>query len=254
MKEKGFSESGRLLQQLGKENDGLVLSPKMAPESRSRISWLRVGVVVVVMGLGLGMFSLTIRTGAQSAFPKESELERRIPGLGVAEVVAPTPTEDERAPGPTASPQQRLLHRSRDLRARLGPNIIPFANRSMLQDSLFQELMNMGAHPVSIEVEVLRVQGSKDKDAERPVLANVRVRLRGAEADDPDDALRGLEDRLMLSWHVLGKYATQGKVAIGEAQIEVGQPTPWSERYDGRRLTGFWTGRISPEAFFLQGG
>jgi len=122
----------------------------------------------------------------------------------------------------------------------------------MLENSLFQEFLNLGAEPLSVKVDALRVRGSLDKDSRRPVLANLALEFQGIGGEDGEERMTLFEERLLTAWLVLGKYATLGKVSLDSVRISVREPTPWDERYEGRSLAGLWTGNIQAEQLFIR--
>ena len=79
---------------------------------------------------------------------------------------------------------------------------------------------------------------------------NLALEFQGISGDDSEQRMTRFEDRLMTIWVVLGKYATLGKVSLGEVRITVREPTPWDEVYEGRVLAGVWTGRVAAEELF----
>ncbi len=211
-----------------------------------RFSALRVLSILAFGLLAVGGVRLWIVTGAQSDFPLESEL-----GGGGAQAAADSAGAAESSVPPQA-PAPNLQQRVHRLRNAVSQNIVPFSSAQMLEDSLFQECLNLGLQPTSVRVEALRVKGSLDKDSQRPVLANIRVEFKGVPGADEELRMLGFEDLLLTVWLVLGKYATLGKVAVGEARLVVREPTPWDESYEGRALAGLWTGSIPPEQLIMR--
>jgi len=215
-------------------------------------------VITIVIGLAIvGAVRTWIYTGANSVFPKESELAQGNSGR----VRSGSLTDDEvpdkgvlpaKVSVPPVAPSEGLQQRVLRLRNEVKGNIVPFSSAEMLENSLFQEFLNLGEQPLAVKVEALRVRGSLDKDSRRPVLANLKVEFQGVRGDDSEERMTRFEDRLLTAWLVLGKYATLGKVSLDEVHISVREPTPWDERYEGRFLAGLWTGSIPPEQLFMR--
>jgi len=247
----GSDDDRKWLKGFGRHDEGIVL--KMPTPTVSSFSMSRVGTIILIGALVLGSYRFYIRTGALASYPTEDELG--VPGLPDAAVVLPRepkPDAQESSSSGKLEDGNRLFRsKALRLRNRVVGNIVPFSNAQMMEDSLFKEFQNLGVRPVQIEVDALRVRGSKDRDDQRPVQADVVVELAGILDKDAERRLALVEERLLTTAFVLGKYATQGKVDLNRVRIEIREPTPWSETYEGRTLAGLWTGRILPENLFL---
>jgi hypothetical protein len=260
LENRGESEDARPLGRLGGPNDGALGTPSQGAPGR-----FSVGRVILVLAVGLvlvGLYRTYIRTGALSEFPTEAQLQTpaSLPGgeseattdaSGAVAGAASEAADAAGTPAPSAPVPGAALHsRVMRIRNQVKGNIVPFSSAEMLENSLFQEFLNLGAQPSSVRVEALRVRGSKDIDARRPVLANLEIEFQGIAGEDSDERMTEFEDRLLTAWLVLGKYATLGKVTLSDVRISVREPTPWDELYDGKILAGLWTGRIPPEELF----
>jgi len=253
-------DSAESLVVLGSRGDGL--SPSATSSYRGPFSVWRVVLALLIGFAVVGSYRLYVRTGALSAFPTESQLQNRR-ALDAAETAAASLDGDGAAgadtsgklsqaspPPPPVDPRVDRHKRVLRIRNQVKGNIVPFSSAEMLENSLFQEFLNLGAQPSSVKVEALRVKGSLDKDSRRPVLANLKIEFQGVAGQDDDQRMIRFEDRMLTAWLVLGKYATLGKVTLSEARISVREPTPWDESYEGRDLAGLWTGTIPAEELF----
>ncbi|HCP46629.1 MAG TPA: hypothetical protein DIU15_11325 [Deltaproteobacteria bacterium] len=247
----GSDADRKWLKGFGRHEEAVVL--KAPPKPTPGFSLSRVVVVLLIGVAVLGSYRFYIRTGALDSFPVEDELG--VPGAPdsvSSETTGVTPPSDTVAEPPSSEDANRLFRaKALRLRNKVVGNIVPFSNAQMMEDSLFKEFQNLGVRPVQIKVDALRVRGSKDRDDQRPVQADVVVELAGIRDKDAERRLALVEERLLTTAFVLGKYATQGKVELNAVRIEIREPTPWSETYEGRNLAGLWTGRILPENLFL---
>ena len=241
---KGGSESGRLLENFGRYDDGVVVA---ARGGRELFNPWRVLLTVLIGAALIGSYSIYVATAASTHFPTEEELAKRVPGGFRANIKPDLPVreggEDER--------EAELFQRSaadRALRDSLQGQIIHFSNREGLEDALFQELLNARVSPLSVEVEALELRGGTEL-GEVPVRANVTVKLsapRGAEYGDAN-----FQRTLKTAWMLLGKYQAQGRIRFEGATVVVADPLPWDELYDGKRLLGLWNGQVQADDLFL---
>jgi len=260
LENRGESDDVRPLGRLGGRDDSVLGSPSQA--ALGRFSALRV-IFVLVVGFALvGLYRTYIRTGALSEFPTEEQLQTRVAPsdggpegdtdavVGAADAAGQGAAQKSPSAPSTPVPGAALHSRVMRIRNQVKGNIVPFSSAEMLENSLFQEFLNLGAQPSSVHVEALRVRGSLDMNSRRPVLANLEIEFQGIAGEDSDERMTEFEDRLLTAWLVLGKYATLGKVTLSDVRISVREPTPWDELYDGKTLAGLWTGNVPPEELF----
>jgi hypothetical protein len=237
------------LEGFGRYDDGIVVHRS----GRREINAIRVLLLVMVGAALIGFRWLWVKTIAEAAYPEESELIRRADpapttsGNPLRSVDAVSASADV---GLTTAELQERERESR-LRSRMGGHVLDFNTPEQLEDALFQELMNRGATPRSIEVESLREKGTQDNQRRRPTQAHLKIELAGVSANE-DEGYDQLMERLTLTWLLVGKYQTLGRITFEDVTIRVAPPLPFERRYEGRRLAGYWDGQITSTELFLE--
>jgi hypothetical protein len=183
----------------------------------------------------------------------ESELETRVPGaVGLRKPSNQLTTMDSPA-GSTALqlPPENLERRAREkmVRQKIRSSIIDFTSAETLEDALFQELTNAGSKPMSVTVEPLGRKGSSDKYNRRPTKANLTIELRKISAEG-DAGYEVLEERLIHSWLLAGKYSTLGRLQFEKVEVIIAPPLAWSQTYLGRDLGLLWEQQLNAADLF----
>lgn len=243
-------QSGERLERFGRYDDGIV---KAAGPPGSRFNLFRVLVSILMGCVLIASYYLWIRTSAESSFPPESEVEKRMPGaVGLHKPSAQLASIDSPVGSSALQlPPEELERRARELsvRQRVRSAVADFTSSTSLEDALFQELTNSGAKPISVRVEPLGEVGSRDKYNRRPTTANLTVQL-GAISESGDRGFEVLEERLIYTWLLVGKYATLGRISFEDVELTVQPPLAWNQRYEGRELGLLWEQQIQSEDLF----
>ena len=244
LEKRGRSAEGQLLEGLGRFDDGLLVPQRQRAE---RINVVRVGLIVILASMVIGSYTIYVRTAAQSPFPTEDELERKVPGTGgwaVKPVLEQSPAaireQDE---------QMKRVAEDRILKNRLVGDMRHFNNDETLEDAFFQDLLNLGLSPREVRVQALALRGGTEL-GERPVRANLTLDLAGVRAPEGEDQLERLQSSLKLIWLLVGKYSDQGNVSFESVRVKLGEPTPWDHAYEGRKLVAFWNLQIDGDSLF----
>jgi hypothetical protein len=135
------------------------------------------------------------------------------------------------------------------LRQRVGQGTRGFDDAAGLEDALFQELQNAGCRPRAARVIAKRLRGGTGPAARRPSEADIELTLSGVDAEG--DVAEQIEERLLLAWLLLGKYAEIGHVDLGDVSIRFVAPTPYADQQRGRDLAQFWSGRLESAQLLL---
>jgi len=243
-------ETGQRLERFGRYDDGIV---RAQGPSRNNFSVFRVLLVVCLGGALILSYTLYIRTAATSAFPMESELAGRMPGaVGIRKPSLQLSTVDSPVGSLAGQPAaQDLVRRAREkeVRQKVRGSIVDFTTSETLQDAIFQELINAGVKPVAVVVEPLGHKGSADKYSRRPTKANLTISLSKVSVTG-DRGYEVLEERLIHTWLLIGKYSALGRIQFEDVKITVAPPLAWSQRYEGRRLGLLWEQQIEATALF----
>jgi len=231
MDTKGAGPDGRLLENFGRVDDGIVLSAR-----RDRgTNWYRIAGVVAVAAVAIAFGHTWVRTVAQTPYPTEAELVANQRGDGPA------------VPGEVAdrigrSVPKTALDMERRLRSQVAGEVPHFGTSEELEDVMFAELMNLGIRPMSVEIDPIRLQGSGDYDRDRPVEANIWIRLNSVQERE-GEVVEVIHERLALVWFVTAKYSVHGKVTFRDVKTSFGLPNPYQVVREGRELTPLWSGR-----------
>jgi hypothetical protein len=213
--------------------DDTLVALQMAKPINAQFSMLRVFLLVVLGGSLVGGWYIYVRTGAVQQFPTESEL---------AQTAAPTP--DPREAATPLSPPVQL--RDAQLRARVGSNIRAFGNPAELKDAIFMELQNLGCRPLQVEVKVLASRGVRH----RPTEIELDIRQAAVPAGDAKQILAHIQDRLGMTWMLVGKYGEKGKVTARTVTVQLEGQAVWKR--DGNRLVALYKGATSSSDLFLK--
>ncbi len=237
---KGAGKEGALLQNFGVVDDGIVLRAKNRPKGPN---WWRTVALIAVGVVVIAVWHTYVRTIADTAYPTEAELVAKTQGDGPqipGEVATPAPRE---ATSTTAIDIERRL------RSRVSGEIREFANSEELENLMFQELTNLRVNPMTVKVKPIRLQGTGDVGRDRPIEADVSVKLAGVNAEG-DVLFSTIHERLVLTWLVIAKYSRQGRVQFGTVTTRFGQPSPYEKVVEGREIQG--TGRRPLKDLLLQ--
>lgn len=240
MDQKGGSPAGELLEKFGVVDDGIVLRA----QRRRGPNWWRTAGIVLVGAAIIGLWHTWVRTVALTSYPTEAELVSSQQGDGPA-----IPGEVARKPVRNAAPQTAL-----DIERRLKPRVVGdiqrFASADELENVMFAELINLGVKPLGVDVDALRVKASGDYDRDRPIEADITIRLAGI--DEEESVAEMIQERITLSWFVTAKYSLQGKVNFRQVRTSFGPPSPYQNETEGKELLALWTGRRSAKDLLLK--
>jgi hypothetical protein len=240
-KRDGAQDGG--LEGFGRYDDGVVA---VGGRKEGPFNVFRVLLIVLLGAIAIGFWWMWVSTVATTGYPAEADLIR---GPVERPTEPSTAGDDPATAAPVAEGIDRArLERERTIREGLGGILIQFHTPEELEDAFFRELANRGASPMSVEVDSIHQAGTQDIDHRRPTQANLVLELRGV----PDDDYEALEDVLMLSWMLVGKYQTLGKIAFERVEVKVAPPLPFHGRYEGRRLAAYWGKAVSYEELFLR--
>ena len=241
---------GERLERFGRYDDGIVQSSVPKPGGFNLFGVL---FVVLVGCLVIGSAYFYFHTSAQSPFPMESELETRVPGaVGLRKPSNQLTTMDSPAGSAALQlPPENLERRAREkmVRQKIRSSIIDFTSAETLEDALFQELTNAGSKPMSVTVEPLGRKGSSDKYNRRPTKANLTIELRKISVEG-DAGYEVLEERLIHSWLLAGKYSTLGRLQFEKVEVIIAPPLAWSQTYLGRDLGLLWEQQLNAADLF----
>jgi len=246
---RGSSPDGKLLEGFGRYDDGILFQGGYRARS---FNGIRVFLLFAVGCFLIFGWWIWVKTAAQTAYPKESELVGQIQGAPrgtVKPTLREVPTDGNRI-----DPDRQLLIDEGKLRQRIGQEVPFFGSATTLEDELFTALQNAGAQPAGVEVEAVATKGSGDNEHARPTKANVSLLLRGIRhpADtDPAVTFEALKEQLQIAWLVAGKFSERGNVDFLEVRVIVSEPTPWNDTYPGRDLRALWQGHRKSADFFL---
>ena len=230
------------LKGLGRYDNGIEAT---GPRRRRGVDRSRAAMLVLVCAALIAGGYLCFKP-VEEERPSESETSRTLaddpPSVDLA---APTSLAD-------APPEAQGL---RDVEERLrqgleGKDLIEFGTSEELEDALFQELANQGASPQLVQVEPLRARRSRDVFRRRPTRANLVIRLHAVPGQG-DAGLDQLQERLILSWLLVGRYMALGEITFEEVEVLVAPPLRWNKRYEGQRLAAFWQQKLESSALFL---
>jgi len=245
----GVAGGGRL-ERFGRYDDGIVQSSVPKPGGFNLFGVLFV-VLLGCLVIGSGYFYF--HTSAQSPFPMESELETRVPGaVGLRKPSNQLTTMDSPAGAAALQlPPENLERRAREkmVRQKIRSSIIDFTSAETLEDALFQELTNAGSKPMSVTVEPLGRKGSSDKYNRRPTKANLTIELRKISVEG-DAGYEVLEERLIHSWLLVGKYSTLGRLQFEKVEVIIAPPLAWNQTYLGRDLGLLWEQQLDAADLF----
>ncbi len=240
IQDKSDGSGGHLLENFGVVDDGII----MRDRTSGGVNWWRTGGILLAAVVVIAFGHTWVRTVAQTTYPSESELVSSQRGDGPS---IPGETTDRRR---SAAPQT-ALDMERRLRARVAGDIKHFGDSDELENVMFAELMNLGIKPLGVDVEAIRLQSSGDYDRDRPVEANITIRLAGVEEDA--GAVEGtILERITLAWFVVAKYSLQGKVSFREVRTSFGLPSRIQAVTQGRDLQFAWSGRGSIKDLLLK--
>jgi len=249
-KNESGAEAGQRLERFGRYDDGIV---RARGSNQSRFSVFRVLLVVCLGGVLILSYSLYIRTAATSAFPMESELANRVPGaVGIRKPSVQLSTLDTPVGSLTGVPASQDVARrilEKEVRQKVRRSVADFTTAGTLEDAIFQELTNAGLKPMTVVVEPLGHKGSADKYSRRPTKADLTISLSAISATG-DRGYEVLEERLIHTWLLVGKYAALGRIQFEDVQLTVAPPLAWSQRYEGRRLALLWEQQLEATALF----
>ena len=237
---KGAGKEGALLQNFGVVDDGIVLRARNRPKGPN---WWRTMALIAVGVVLVAFWHTYVRTIADTAYPTEAELVAKTQGDGPqipGEVATPAPREAT----PTTA-----VDIERRLRSRVSGEIREFANSEELENLMFQELINLRVSPMTVKVKPIRLQGTGDVGRDRPIEADVSVKLAGVDGEG-DALFSTIHERLILTWLVVAKYSRQGRVQFGKVTTRFGQPSPYEKVVEGREIQG--TGRRPLKDLLLQ--
>ena len=237
------------LEGFGRYDNGVVVQGS----SRREVNAIRVLLIVMVGATLIGVRWLWVKTIAEAAYPPETELIRK-PDIAPQVSDNPLRSVDSVASAPDVGlTPEEIAERAREsrLRARMGGHVLDFNTPEQLEDALFQELMNRGVPTRKVEVESLHERGTQDNQNRRPTQAHLKIELTGVSANE-DEGYDQLMERLTLTWLLIGKYQTLGRITFENVVVRVAPPLPFERRYDGRRLAGYWDGQLTAAELFLE--
>lgn len=240
IQDKSAGPGGQLLENFGVVDDGIV----MRQRSSGGVNWWRTAGILVIGVTLIALWHTWVRTVAQTLYPTETELVAGQRGDGPS---IPGEAVDRRR---TAAPAT-ALDMERRLRAQVSGDIKHFGDSDELENVMFAELMNLGIKPLGVDVDAIRLQSSGDYDRNRPVEANITIRLAGIDEDS--GAVEGtILKRITLAWFVVAKYSLQGKVIFREVRTSFGLPSRIQAVTEGRELQSAWSGRGSIKDLLLK--
>lgn len=249
-KNESGAATGQRLERFGRYDDGIVRPGGRSP---GRFSVFRVLLVVCFGGAIMWSYSVYIHTAATSSFPMESELAGRMPGaVGIRKPSVQLGSLDTPVGSLTQQlPAEHLARRAREkeVRQKVRSSVVDFTTAETLEDAIFQELTNGGVKPMAVLVEPVGHKGSADKYSRRPTKANLTISLSTISVTG-DRGYEVLEERLIYTWLLVGKYATLGRIQFEDVKITVAPPLAWSQRYEGRRLALLWEQQLEATALF----
>ena len=245
-----------LLEGFGRYDDGIVVRKNDLDRG---VNLVRVLAVTLVAAIVVLFYYLYVKTIAETRYPTEAELAEQIAGGGGARKPASGSDvlESVDATGPPSTALDQLSARERAMRQRvtvlrqkLRGNLIEFATAEQLEDALFQDLANKGGFTTFPKVEPLRHKDSPDRYNRRPTQAHLTVRITRVDGGNAEEQYRSLEDRLITTWLMVGKYGTLGRVSFEDVTITLPEPTPFEKTYQGSRLEAFWEKQIHAADLF----
>ena len=229
---KGGGTGESVLKDFGRVDDGIVLHGR----ERRGANWWRTGGLLLAATLGVLLWHTWVRTIAQTAYPTEADLIAAQQGDGPS-----LPGLEAVTAGAQPRPELSARDAERRLRSRVAGDIRQFGSGSELEDAIFQELSNLQASPVRVQVETLREVGSGDYQRDRPTDANVTIQLAGID----EDVFELIRERLTLTWLVVAKYGNQGKVKFQTVTVRFGAPSASTYVHPGHRVLELGTRRAS---------
>lgn len=239
VEDKGASGAGALLENFGVVDDGIVVRRT----GGGGPNWWRTVGIVALACVVIALWHTYVRTIALTDYPTEAELvvSQRGDGPTIPGEVADRVVET--AP-------QTALDLERRLRSKVSGDIGAFSNSEDLENLIFQALMNLRVSPTDVNVKPLRLQGAGDVGRDRPIEADISVRLAGV---DDDAAVTEIYfERLTLVWLVIAQHSRQGKVNFREVKTAFRQPNPYTKIVEGRRLMEIQSGRRSAKDLLLE--
>jgi hypothetical protein len=234
----GGGDSRALLDNFGV--DDTLVALQQASQLHKGFSVFRLVLIVLVGTFVVGGFYMFIKTGATTQFPVESQLNpvERSPARRVSRTPAPV------APDATPGPELLQVERARDaeLRKRVGTDVLNFGNPDELEAALFIELQNLGCRPLSMSMTVL---ASRNR-----IPSEIDLTIRQSPVPEGSRKLDEIQDRLGITWMLIGKYGERGKVTARTVTVELdGQLT--SQR-NGGRLLQLYKGATTSRDIFLE--
>jgi hypothetical protein len=234
----GGGDSRALLDNFGV--DDTLVALQQASQLHKGFSVFRLVLIVLVGTFVVGGFYMFIKTGATTQFPVESQLNpvERSPARRVSRTPAPV------SPDATPGPELLQVERARDaeLRKRVGTDVLNFGNPDELEAALFIELQNLGCRPLSMSMTVL---ASRNR-----IPSEIDLTIRQSPVPEGSRKLDEIQDRLGITWMLIGKYGERGKVTARTVTVELdGQLT--SQR-NGGRLLQLYKGATTSRDIFLE--